>query len=90
MSGLNFRFCHFFKINKYLNFRELGKMSQNLSSTAVVVGALRVNELIVLLNELFKKSQQSTNNHEKLSVQIMTRNMQNFLFLTPIRIPHKS
>ena len=90
MSGLNFRFCHLFKINIYLIFRELGKLSQNLSSTAVVIGALRVNALIMLLNELFEKSQQSTNNHEKLSVQIMTRNMQNFLFVTPIRILHKS
>ena len=90
MSGLNFRFWHLFKINIFLKFRELDKMSQNLSSTAVVIGALRVNALIVLLNELFEKSQQSTNNHEKLSVQIMTRNMQNFLFFTPIRILHKS
>ena len=31
----------------YLFFRKLGKMSQNLSSAAVVIGALRVNHLMV-------------------------------------------
>ena len=31
----------------YLFCRELGKMFQNLSSAAVVIGALRVNSIII-------------------------------------------
>ena len=32
-------------------FRKLGKMSENLSSAAVVIGALRVNQLIYVICE---------------------------------------
>ena len=61
----NFKFCHFFKNNKKgMIFHEnrlladdsheislliFGKMLQNLSSAAVAIGALRVNNEITLL-----------------------------------------
>ena len=61
-AGNNFKFCCFFKINKYgmvfhmnrlladdsheisylIFFQKLGKMSQNLSSAAIVIGVLTV------------------------------------------------
>ena len=35
-------------------FRKLGKMSKNLSSAAVVIGALRVNRIYVQLTLVYK------------------------------------
>ena len=37
-------------------FRKLGKMSQNLSSAAVVIGALRVNKIRPLVSDSCSKS----------------------------------
>ena len=34
------------EISYFIFFRKLGKMSQNLSSAAVVIGALRVNAFV--------------------------------------------
>ena len=37
-----------------LFFRKLGKMSKNLSSAAVVIGALRVNKILIFLSHMHK------------------------------------
>ena len=46
-----------------LSFRKLGKMSQNLSSAAVVIGALRVNKYFGNCGKLDKMLQSLTYIH---------------------------
>ena len=43
--------CH--EISYLLFFRKLGKMSEKVSSAAVVIGALRVNMTLFILLKLF-------------------------------------
>ena len=43
-------------------FRKLGKMSQNLSSAAVVIGALRVNSVVLVKHSTGIYSRDATGN----------------------------
>ena len=58
--------------NLFFFFQKLGKMSQNLSSTAVVIGALRLSEYKTKKNEKYPPSMQ------RVRFELRIRNQETF------------